>query len=72
MRVRVVDVPDDLGRGPVDPDQVEQGPQVSLGLGGGPPPNGPPGGILGSSGDKSGLSTGKGSRNSSVAPPFLT
>ena len=34
LRVRIVDVPDDLGRGPVEPDQVEQGAQVALGLGG--------------------------------------
>ena len=34
LRVRVVRVPDDLGRRPVDPEQVEQGAQVPLRLGG--------------------------------------
>ncbi len=61
-----------LAEGHSMPHMSSSGRRFPLGSGGGPPPNGPPGGFLGSSGEIDGFSTGAGSRNSRVAPPFLT
>ena len=77
LGMRIVHVPDDLGRS-ANQSRIasSSGSELPLGSGGGPPPNRPPGGCLGTSGDSEGLSriasNGNGSRNKSVAPPFFT
>ena len=70
--MRVVLVPDDLGRRPLDADQVQQRPQVALGLGRRAAAERAARRHLGQLGRDRGFSNGNGSRNSSVAPPFLT